>query len=471
MTEAPPSPRSRSRRERFIEVAIQAGGLSVLLILFAIVGLVFTEALPIFRGGQVDQRIESAAEDEAAQDAWQPSPLALSPDLALFVGETRSEVFYRPHNRPILEIDHPEVSARAGRVVDETLAYLPLADGGQLRLEFSIPYPEVQVRDLLSWGTWQSGSVEPRTRSLLPLFFGSLKGAVAAMLVAVPTGLLAALGVALLLRGRIRRRVRAGIESLSAFPSTVLGLVAVLWFGPLLELHFAAILLTVPLTVVLLLICVPVLSLSWVQLHPRTATAVLLPLPICLLLLSWSISLGLEQWLFGGPLAAAYWIESTLGLDFQQRSALLVGLFLGLATVPLIFTLSESALVAVPQSLTAGAAALGATPVQVAMRIALPTAASGIIAAVLLAFGRTVGETMILVMASGNAGIISLSPFDGMRSAAASMAIELPEAAQGSALYHTIFLAAFLLFALTFLVNVAAAFFRARLLQRYRQLT
>jgi phosphate transport system permease protein len=103
-------------------------------------------------------------------------------------------------------------------------------------------------------------------------------------------------------------------------------------------------------------------------------------------------------------------------------------------------------------------------------RVVLPTASAGIFSAVMIGFGRAIGETMIVLMATGNTPIMSWNPFDGFRTLSANIAVEIPEAPHGSTLYRTLFLAALLLFAVTFVINTLAELVRQRLRRRYASL-
>ena len=123
---------------------------------------------------------------------------------------------------------------------------------------------------------------------------------------------------------------------------------------------------------------------------------------------------------------------------------------MGFAVIPIIFTIAEDSLANVPQHLRAGSLALGATRWQTALRIVLPTASPGIFSAIMIGFGRAVGETMIVLMATGNTPVMDWSIFNGFRALSANIAVELPEAPEGGTLFRVLFLAAFLLFCLTF---------------------
>ncbi len=158
------------------------------------------------------------------------------------------------------------------------------------------------------------------------------------------------------------------------------------------------------------------------------------------------------------------------GLGYDQRNAVVVGLAMGFAVIPIIFAIAEDAFSNVPGNLVAGSLALGADRWQTVTRVVLPTASPGIFSAIMIGFGRAVGETMIVLMATGNTPIMSWNPFNGFRTLSANIAVEIPEAPQGGTLYRTLFLAALLLFVMTFLINTVAELVRQRLRERYSQL-
>jgi phosphate transport system permease protein len=149
-----------------------------------------------------------------------------------------------------------------------------------------------------------------------------------------------------------------------------------------------------------------------------------------------------------------------------QRNALVVGFVMGFAVIPNIYTLAEDALNAVPAHLRAGSLATGATPWQTAIWVVLPTAMSGVFAAVMIGMGRAVGETMIVVMAAGNTPVLDWNIFNGLRTLSANIAVELPESVQDGTLYRMLFLAALTLFIMTFVINTAAEIIRQRFRKR-----
>jgi phosphate transport system permease protein len=155
---------------------------------------------------------------------------------------------------------------------------------------------------------------------------------------------------------------------------------------------------------------------------------------------------------------------------YVQRNALVVGMVMGFAIIPNIYTLAEDALNSVPSQLRAASLAAGATPWQTAIWVVLPTAMSGVFAACMIGMGRAVGETMIVVMAAGNTPVLDWNIFNGLRTLSANIAVELPEAVIGGTLYRMLFLAALTLFILTFVINTIAEVVRQRFRKRAFQL-
>jgi phosphate transport system permease protein len=200
----------------------------------------------------------------------------------------------------------------------------------------------------------------------------------------------------------------------------------------------------------------------------RAGMEVFLIIPL-LLAAGWTaVAIGpwVESAFFGGD--ARSWISNTLGLTYDQRNCLVVGLAMGFAVIPIIFTIAEDAFTSVPSSLTAASLALGASRWQTAVRVVLPTASPGVFSAVMIGFGRAVGETMIVLMATGNTPVMDWSIFNGIRTLSANIAVEIPEAPHGGTLYRTLFLAAALLFVMTFIINTLAEVIRQRLRERYK---
>ena len=174
------------------------------------------------------------------------------------------------------------------------------------------------------------------------------------------------------------------------------------------------------------------------------------------------------------------WLLTAIGFDsrgdfpligpvlntYVQRNALVVGFIMGFAIIPAVYTLAEDALSSVPEHLRSGSLAAGATPWQTATRIIIPTAASGLFSAVMLGLGRAVGETMIVLMATGNTPVMEWNIFNGFRTLSANIAVELPEAVVFGTHFRVLFLAALTLFLMTFVVNTAAEVIRQRFRKR-----
>lgn len=224
---------------------------------------------------------------------------------------------------------------------------------------------------------WQPVSEVPKY-SLMPLFLGTLKVTLIAMLFATPLAVLAAIYTTEFAPRWMREAIKPVVELLAGIPSVVLG-------------FFALIVL-------------------------------------------------------------ATWIQDTFDLDFRLN-AIVAGVALGLAVVPIIYTLTEDALMAVPKSYRQAAYALGASPGQAAWRVILPAALPGVSAGIVLGFGRAIGETMIVLMASGNAAITSWEFAEPVRTLSATIAAELAEVVFGSPHYHVLFFIGTLLFLITFVLN------------------
>lgn len=155
---------------------------------------------------------------------------------------------------------------------------------------------------------------------------------------------------------------------------------------------------------------------------------------------------------------------------YMQRNAMIVGFIMGFAIIPIIYTIADDAMSAVPEHLRSASLGAGATRWQTAMRIIIPTAMSGLFSAVMIGFGRAVGETMIVLMAAGNTPVMDWNIFNGFRTLSANIAVEMPEAVRDSTNYRMLFLAALVLFAMTFALNTLAEVIRLRYRKRAYQL-
>jgi phosphate transport system permease protein len=305
--------------------------------------------------------------------------------------------------------------------------------------------------------------------SLVPISFGTIKAALYAMLFAVPVALTAAIYTAYFMTPVLRKKVKPTIEMMEALPTVILGFLAGLWLAPIMEEYLPAIFLLfffLPLSTL-------ITAFAWHNLPrglktklPETlAPIILIPVIILATYAAFWLSPVLEVTFFGGDMRQ--YITNDLGIDFDQRNALVVGIAMGFAVIPTIFSMAEDAIFSVPTHLTSGSLALGATQWQTLIKVVLLTASPGIFSAVMMGLGRAVGETMIVLMATGNTPILDWSIFQGMRTLAANIAVEMPESEVGSSHYRILFLAAFVLFVFTFIFNTVAEFVRQRLREKY----
>ena len=323
------------------------------------------------------------------------------------------------------------------------------------------------------WQSTGAEDTEPKL-SLVPLLFGTMKGTLYAMLLAVPLALLSALYVSQFAPPRLRGWIKPAVELMAAAPSVVVGFLAALWFAPLLESG----LLLLPLSALGMMVAGLVFLPLWRRFRARAAWARRVERGWEFLGAAVVLAAGIAAaWWWAGPLETALfdgdfprWLYTWAGLRYDQRNALVVSFALGFAVIPVVFSLAEDALSSVPPTLGAGALALGASRWQTAWRVVTPAAAPGLFAAAMIGFGRAVGETMIVLMATGNTPIMDLSPFNGMRTLSANIAVEMPEAPVGGTLYRTLFLCAVLLFIGTFILNTAAEVVRRELARRHGRL-
>jgi phosphate transport system permease protein len=241
--------------------------------------------------------------------------------------------------------------------------------------------------------TWMPVSDNPRY-GLLPLFLGTLKVTLIALLFAAPISILAAIYTSMFAKPRIRETIKPVIELLAGFPSVVIGFFALM------------------------------------------------------------VMATVFQNIFGYA---------------SRLNAFVGGIAMGLAAIPIIYTLTEDALTAIPKTFTEASLGLGASRRQTAFYVVLPAAVPGIFAAVVLGLGRIFGETMIALMATGNAAMISMNPFDSVRTLSATIGAEMAEVVFGDTHYNVLFLIGSLLFIFTFALNALAEFyFKNMVIRRYQ---
>lgn len=330
---------------------------------------------------------------------------------------------------------------------------------------------------------WQStggtDDFEPKL-SMVPLLVGTLKGTLYAMLFSVPLALLAALYTSQFAHPNLKKFIKPTMEIMASLPSVILGFLSALWLAPLLESR-------VP-SFILMMVLLPALTLAFGYLWSRFPHAVrrrvrhgyefmaVVPVLLAAGALAWYLGPWLEARLFlgrdlstGQPIADfRLWWTQVVGRSFEQRNSLVVGFMMGFAVIPIIFTIAEDALSNVPGAFRSASLALGASRWQTALRVIVPTASAGIFSAIMIGFGRAVGETMIVLMATGNTPIMDFNIFSGMRTLSANIAVELPEAPHHGTLFRSLYLGAMLLFLLTFSVNTLAEILRHHLREKYK---
>jgi phosphate transport system permease protein len=395
-------------------------------------------------------------------------------------------IYHSTAERELIKARVIESSPVAATLSPRANALLVQADTGSVHFwHVDNEYPEVSMQALWQevWYEsyskpayiWQSSSssndFEPKY-SLTPLVFGTLKAAFYSMLFATPLALMGAIYTAYFMTPVMRMYVKPSIEMMGALPTVILGFLAGLWLAPLIENHLAGVFslfMIIPLGVMLF-------AFSWQSMPEKFRhkvpegwdAALLIPVILLSGWLAFAVSAPLESWCFNGSLRD--WLKNEWGMAYDQRNSLVVGLAMGFAVIPTIFSIAEDAIFSVPKHLTVGSLALGATPWQTMTKVVLLTASPGIFSAVMIGLGRAVGETMIVLMATGNTPVMDLSIFQGMRTLAANIAVEMPEAEVNSTHYRVLFLAALVLFTFTFVVNTLAEVIRQRLRERYSSL-
>lgn len=363
---------------------------------------------------------------------------------------------------------------------------MALSADGQLRVnDVHNEHPEVSLSSL--WGrVWYESYDEPKFLyqassassdfepkfSLTPLALGTIKGAFYAMIFAIPLAVLGAIFTANFMSAEMRQVVKPAVEVLAALPSVILGFLAGLWLAPFVETNLPGVFLTL----LLLPLSMPLFGYLWMRMPralrlrvpPGWEAALLIPVIAFVVWLCFLAAHPIEYLFFSGNMQS--WMDQTLGISYIQRNSLVVGIAMGIAVIPVIFSIAEDAIFSVPKHLTLGSLALGATPWQTLIGVVLPTASPGIFSAVMIGMGRAVGETMIVLMATGNTAVMDFSLFSGMRTLAANVAVEMPESEVGSTHFRLLFLAGLVLFIFTFLLNTLAEVVRSRLRKKYSSL-
>jgi len=439
--------------------------------------------------------------DETAQSGWSLKKIhTVKPhqaDITAIASSPRNKCFVTAASDGTIQLKHATSEQTLLNMKSVTMptaiAYSPKADGilvadssGTLtHWTISNPHPETTIKTLLG-KVWYEGYEEPEyvwqstggsddfepKFSLVPLIFGTIKGTIYALIIAIPLGILSALYTSQFLHTSLKKVIKPTIEFMAALPSVILGFLAGLWLAPLMERIFPAIII-MPIFLLIFIagaFCIWKCLPGYIKGKYSQGTEAIFLIPFFIVAILLSIYLGglFESFLLNGDYRQ--WFLDVMGLQYDQRNAVVVGFAMGFAILPIIFTISEDAMSNVPNHLTSASLALGAVPWQTAVRIVLPIASPAIFSAVMLGFGRAVGETMVVLMATGNTPIMDWNLFNGFRALAANIAVEIPEAPLGGTLYRVLFLAALLLFMTTFIVNTIAELIRQKMKKKYSHL-
>ncbi|WP_394221725.1 ABC transporter permease subunit [Alteromonas gracilis] len=332
---------------------------------------------------------------------------------------------------------------------------------------FEPQHYEGYEREETVWQTTSASDFQEAKFSLTPLLIGSIKASLLALLIAIPVAIGAAIYTAFFAKSQLRNVLKPAIELLEAIPSVLIGFIAAIWLSPKAEqflFSFAFFLVVIPFVLIVVsLVQRPIAE--YLPKRLRHGAELIFAVSGVFLLGFISVEyaptfmfslLGID----GFTLLAA---ESNSPIG---KTTIVVALALGVAISPSIYSLAEDAINGVPNDLKNASYALGATRLQTLLYVVLHVALPGIVAAIMLGFGRAFGETMIVLMVTGNTPISSWGLIEGLRALTANLAIELPEAEVSSAHYQILFFTACILFLFTFLVNTVAELLRQRLRSR-----
>jgi len=388
---------------------------------------------------------------------------------------TTEKQFFRLNN----EIEQFGFSGKAG-----VLAVLTNKD--LLLYHIENPYQEISFSVLFKkvWYenyskpeyVWQSGGGGDDSEgkySLIPLIFGTLKGTFYAMLLSIPLALGSAIYISQFASSALRNYIKPMIEMMSAIPSVVVGFIAALWLAPKFDGNLLFVFMFLP----FFLLIFTINLFIWNYISPQGLKAsgekgrhvyYFIPNLLITFFILYYLCPVLDDLIFDGSFKNKL-IEFFKIEGYEQRNCLIIGFALGFTVIPIIFSIAEDVLSTVPRSLMANSLALGANRWQSVWRVILPSASPGIVAGVIIGFGRAIGETMIVLMATGNTPIMDVSIFNGMRTLSANIAVEIGEAPFEGSLYRTLFLSAVILFVMTFILNTGAEVIRQALRKKYSQ--
>ncbi len=294
---------------------------------------------------------------------------------------------------PVFKIDKP-AETTSGNLIQERYGVETPAPGIESAGQSSAPEETkkatLKPSSTLLTNEWMPVSDNPRY-GIIPLFLGTLKVSLIALLFAAPIAILAAIYTSMFAKPKIKEVIKPAIELLAGFPSVVIGFFALM------------------------------------------------------------------------VLATVY--QNIFGYE-SRLNAFVGGFAMSLAAIPIIYTITEDALTAVPKTFIEASLGLGASRRQTAFRVVVPTAVPGIFAAVILGLGRIFGETMIALMATGNAALSSINPFESVRTLSATIGAEMAEVVFGDTHYSVLFLIGSLLFIFTFTLNAVSEFYVKNLVIR-----
>jgi phosphate transport system permease protein len=314
------------------------------------------------------------------------------------------------------------------------------------------------------WQTSQSADYAEPKFSLVPLIIGSLKASILALFVAIPLALGAAIYTAYFAPSRIRGWVKPSIEMVEAIPSVIIGFVAAVWLAPFAERSLLALL--------VLIVCTPLIIIALAIVHGffkqtdgyhavRKYYLVIVSIAVLLIVI---LIFQSSMWLQTAVMANTdAWLGQLLSKITITKTTIIVALALGIAVAPTIYSLVDDALFEVPEGVKQASFALGATELQTLTKVVLVVALPSIVSAIMLGLGRAFGETMIVLMVTGNTPVADWDLLSGLRALTSNLTIELQESSVGTAHYHILFLTAAILFAFTFAINTIAALLKRRL--------
>ena len=314
----------------------------------------------------------------------------------------------------------------------------------------------------------------PASYGALGLIVGTFAVTGISLLIAVPVGLGAAVYIAEFAKGKAKETLKVIIELLAAIPSIVWGFIGLMVLGPLLKDVFTAPIQPVWGIVTRLLLATVVTAMFGVlggRFLWRNATgfsrrvcATVFPTALFIAAFVGFGFLGSTNDPFVQTTLSSFWSQTMVTLHFatvptgaaQGTNLLTGGIILALMSVPVIVSLAEDALRAVPDSYREASIALGANPWETVRRVLFPAARNGLLAACLLGMGRAVGETMAVLLASGHSNRIPESMTDPVRTMTATIAAEMGECVHGDDHYRVLFILGIVLFLMTCAINVAS---------------